>query len=133
MIISKHFESFTVATRERSRECGAWLIMHVKIFRLHAQWYFSMSLNSRRFLQFHPTVMLVDYANSCFIIIRQNFLPVSVVAESVNILVLSRRQTFFQQLQTSRMRSKRSPNVIWIGEYIVVQTGIYIRDMFSRK
>jgi hypothetical protein len=35
-----------------------------------------------RFLQFHPTVMLAAYVNSCFIIIRQNFFP-----ESVKILV----------------------------------------------
>jgi len=57
------------------------LIMHVPISELHAQWHwclhFRMSLNSQRFLQFHPTVMLMAYDNSCFIIIRQNSLPVS--------------------------------------------------------
>jgi len=31
----------------------------------------------KHFLQFHPTVILVAYVNSCFIIIRQNFFPVS--------------------------------------------------------
>jgi hypothetical protein len=36
-----------------------------------------MSLNSQRFLQFHPTAMLVTYGTSCFIIIRQNFFPIS--------------------------------------------------------
>jgi hypothetical protein len=40
------------------------LIMHVPISTLHAQWHwclhFSMSLNSRRFLQFHPTTMLIS-------------------------------------------------------------------------
>ena len=29
-------------------------------------------MNPERFLQFHPTVMLVAYFNSCFIMIRQN-------------------------------------------------------------
>ena len=48
---------------------------HNSISELHAQC--RMSLNSQRFLQFHPTVMLVVYVNSCFIIIRQNFFPVS--------------------------------------------------------
>jgi hypothetical protein len=35
-----------------------------------------MSLNSQRFLQFHPTVILVAYVNSCFIIIhrKENFI-----------------------------------------------------------
>jgi hypothetical protein len=56
---------------------AALLIMHVPISELHAQWHYSMSLHSQRFLQFHPTVMLVTYGNSCFIIIRQNFFPVS--------------------------------------------------------
>jgi hypothetical protein len=36
-----------------------------------------MSLSSQRFLQFHPTAMLVTSDSSCFIIIRQNFFPVS--------------------------------------------------------
>jgi hypothetical protein len=36
-----------------------------------------MRLNSQRFLQFYPTTMLVTYGSSCFIIIRQNFFPVS--------------------------------------------------------
>jgi hypothetical protein len=35
------------------------------------------TLNSQRFLQFHPTAMLVTYGSSCFIIIRQKFFPVS--------------------------------------------------------
>ena len=57
------------------------IIMHVPISELHAQCsdaYTScgISLNSQRFLQFHPTVMLVVYVNSCFIIIRQNFFSV---------------------------------------------------------
>ena len=51
----------------------ASLIMHVPISEVHARWHFSMCLNSQRFLQFHPTAMLVAYANSCYIIIRQNF------------------------------------------------------------
>ena len=51
--------------------------MHVPISELHAQWHNSMSLNSQRFLHFHPTAMLVTYGSSCFIIIRQNFFPVS--------------------------------------------------------
>jgi hypothetical protein len=55
----------------------ASLIMHVPISELHAQWHFSMSLNSQRYLQFHSTVMLVAYDNSCLIIIRQNFFPES--------------------------------------------------------
>ena len=59
----------------------ASLNMHVPISELHAQchWclHFSMSLNSKRFLQFHPPVMLVAYVNSCFIRIHQNFFPVS--------------------------------------------------------
>ena len=56
---------------------AASLIMHVPISELHAQWHwclhFNMKLNSQRFLQFHPTVMLVvAYVNYCFIIIHQN-------------------------------------------------------------
>jgi hypothetical protein len=58
------------------------LIMHIPISQLHAQWprclHFNMSLNSQRFLQFHPTVILVAYVNSCFIIIRQSAFPVSI-------------------------------------------------------
>jgi hypothetical protein len=50
---------------------AASLIMHVPISDLHAQWHYSMSLNSQRFL------LLLTYGNSCFIIIRQNFFPVS--------------------------------------------------------
>ena len=50
----------------------ASLIMHVSISELHAQWHWSL-----RFLQFHPTVLLVVFVNSCCIIIRQNFFPVS--------------------------------------------------------
>ena len=50
------------------------LIMHFPISEPHSQWYrclhFSMILNSQRFLQFHPKVMLVAYVNPCFIIIR---------------------------------------------------------------
>ena len=34
-------------------------------------------MNSQRFRQYHSTVMLVNYGNSSFIIIRQNFFPVS--------------------------------------------------------
>jgi hypothetical protein len=55
----------------------ASLIIHIPISEINAQWHFSMSLNSQRFLQFHPTVILVAYVNSCFIIIRQSFLFVS--------------------------------------------------------
>ena len=54
---------------------SASLIMHVPISELHAPWH--LSLNSHRYLQFHLTVMLVVYVNTCFIIIRQNFLHVS--------------------------------------------------------
>jgi hypothetical protein len=38
---------------------AASLIMHVPISDLHAQWHYSMRLNSQRFLQLHPTAMLV--------------------------------------------------------------------------
>ena len=67
----------------------ASLIMHVPVSELHAQCtaliiHFSMSLNSRCFLQFHPTVMLVAYVNSCFIIIRQNFFPVSSFSSGIS-------------------------------------------------
>jgi hypothetical protein len=52
------------------------LIMYVPISVLHAQWHwclhFSMSLNSQRFRQLHPTSMLVAYVYS--IIIRQKLL-----------------------------------------------------------
>ena len=50
---------------------AASLIIHVPISELHAQWHYSMSLSSQRFL------LLLTYGNSCFIIIRQNFFPVS--------------------------------------------------------
>jgi hypothetical protein len=67
----------------------ASLIMHVPVSELHAQctaliMHVSMSLNSRCFLQFHPTVMLVAYVNSCFIIIRQNFFPVSSFSSGIS-------------------------------------------------
>ena len=56
-------------------------VCNVPISELHAQWHwclhFSMSLNFQRFLQFHPTIILVAYFNSCFIIVRQTFFPVS--------------------------------------------------------
>jgi hypothetical protein len=49
--------------------------MHAPISEVHAQWHwclqFRMRSNCQRFHQFHPTVMLVAYVNSCFIIIRQ--------------------------------------------------------------
>ena len=75
----------------------ASLIIHIPISELHAQWHwclhFNMSLNSERFPQFHPTVMLVPmvaYVNFSFILIRQNFFPVFFLAEPVNILVQPR-------------------------------------------
>ena len=40
---------------------------------------------------------------------------------------------FFPLQQTSRMRSKISHKDIWIGAYIVVLTGIHVRDVFSWK
>jgi hypothetical protein len=46
-----------------------------------------MSTLPPRFPQSHPTVMLVAYFNSCFIIIRQNFFPFLFLADSVKILV----------------------------------------------
>ena len=73
----------------------ASLIIHVPISEINAQWHFSMSLNSQRFLQFHPTAILVAYANSCFIIIRQAFYLFLFLAESVKILVRPSRQAFF--------------------------------------
>jgi len=52
-------------------------------FQIHARWHFSMCLNSQqRFLQFHPTVMLVAYVNYCFIIIRQNFFLITPLVSS---------------------------------------------------
>ena len=70
----------------------ASLIMHVPVSELHLymrnalHWFlhFSMSLNSRCFLQFHPSVMLMAYVNSCFIIIRQNFFPVSSFSSGIS-------------------------------------------------
>ena len=50
--------------------------MHVPISEVHVQWHFSMSLNSQCILQFYPTVMLMAYVNSCFIIICQKVFPV---------------------------------------------------------
>jgi hypothetical protein len=97
------------------------LIMHVPISELDAQWHFSMSLNSPRFLQFLPTVMLVAYDNSCLIIIRQNFFPDSL---SSRISWNYRTTTFadiFPQQQTSRIRSKRPSKVIWIWAYILLK------------
>jgi len=60
----------------------ASLTMHVPISEVHARWHFSMCLNSQRFLQFHPKVMLVAYVNSCFIIIRQNFFLITPLVSS---------------------------------------------------
>ena len=47
-------------------------------FQATSEWHLIMSLSCQWFLQFHPKVLLVAYVNSCFIIIRQNFFPVSV-------------------------------------------------------
>ena len=96
----------------------------------------SISLNSQRFLQFHPTVMLVAYVNSCFNIICQNVFPVSFLAESVNILVRPRADfpsnNICTQHQTSITSSKRSYKVIWIWVYIVIQTEIYVPDVLVK-
>ena len=97
----------------------ASLIIHVPISELHAQWHFSMSLNSQRFLQFHPTscwwpmiiIFLLWFAKTSF--------PILFLAESVKIVGRPRRQIFFPQQQASCMRSKRPPKVIWIGVYIL--------------
>ena len=75
-----------------------------------------MSLNSQRFLQFHPTVMSVAYFISCFIIIRKNVFPVTFLAESVQILVrprarFSRGTYLLPKQQTASMRSTGSPMV----------------------
>ena len=71
-----------------------------------------MSWNSQRFLQFHPTIMLVSYVNFYFIIIRQNvFLGFFFLSECVKILV--------------RPRAGFPPENIF-----VVQTGMYIREGF---
>jgi len=121
----------------------ASLIMHVAISELHAQWHlwlhFSMSLNSQRFLQLHPTVMLVAYVNSCFIIIRQNFFVFLFLAESDKILIRPcacfPSADIFSPATTDIVHaySKRSPKVIWRGAYIVIQTRIYVQDVFSWK
>ena len=68
----------------------ASLIMHVSISELHVKWYYIMSLNSSCFLQFHPTVMLVAYVNSCFIIFAKASFWFLLLAESVKILVWPR-------------------------------------------
>ena len=52
------------------------LIMHVAIYELRTQWHWCLHF-SMSFLQFHPTVMLVAYVNSYFIIILQIFFPIS--------------------------------------------------------
>jgi hypothetical protein len=105
----------------------ASLIMHAPISGLHAQWHrclhCRMNLHSKRLLQFYPTVMMVAYFNSCLFFL----------AESVKILIRPRAgfplADIFPQ-QTSRMHNKRSPKVIWIDEYIVIHTWIYVRDVF---
>ena len=98
------------------------LIMHVLISEVHAQWHwclhFSMSLNSQRFLQFHPTVMSVAYFISCFITIRKHVFPVPFLAEWVQILVQPRARLSFgtyvlPKQQTASMRSTGSPMGIW--------------------
>jgi hypothetical protein len=89
---------------------------------LHTQWHwclhFRMSLNSQRYLQFHPTVILMAYVNSCFIIICQNLFPVSFYSSgSIKLLVRPHAgivRLFPLKHQTSCMHSKRSPKVIWI-------------------
>ena len=84
---------------------AASLIMHVPISELHAQWHYSMSLSSQRFL------LLLTYGNSCFIIIRQNFFTVSFSSRIMQ-LKLSYDgvdRHFFQQQQALRMHSKMSP------------------------
>ena len=62
----------------------ASLIMHVPISGLLAQWHrclhCRMNLHSKRFLQFHPKVMMVVYFNSCLFFL----------AESVKILIRPR-------------------------------------------
>ena len=73
----------------------ASLIIHVPISELHAQWHLSISLNSQRFLQFHPTVMLVAYINSCFILMRKTSFLFIFLAESFKIIVRPRLQKLF--------------------------------------
>ena len=79
--------------------------MHVPISGLHGQCYFSISLNSQRFLQFHPAVILVIYVNSCFIIIRENYFPVS----------FSSRISYDSRTTTSTVVYGDSSNQIWGG------------------
>jgi hypothetical protein len=91
--------------------CSSIINYACPISELHAQWHYSMSLNSQRFLQFHPTAMLVTYDSFCFIIIRQNFFLVSFSSRIMQ-LKLSHdgvERHFFQQQQALRMHSKMSP------------------------
>ena len=56
----------------------AALIMHVPISKLHAQWLILQhEFELSTFPSIPPNDLWVAYVNSCFIIIRQDFYPVS--------------------------------------------------------
>jgi len=72
IIPSKHSKELRLARFDKKTTCifvvflcaaclPTSLIMLVPFSELCVQWNFSMSLKSQRFLQFHPTVMLVAY------------------------------------------------------------------------
>jgi hypothetical protein len=94
------------------------LIMHVPISVLHVQWHwclrFNRSLNSQRFLQFHPTIMLVTYVDSCFIIILRNFFLVS----------LSSRISY--NSRTTACRFSIDKHIIFTSHAMKSQVNIYL-------
>ena len=92
------------------------LIMHVPISELHAQ----MALMNSSF-------------NS---IQRSCWWPMLILVQLRFAKISYKRCRFFigrPPQQTSYMRSKRSPDVKGKWAYIVEQTGIYVRDVFSWK
>ena len=95
------------------------LIIHVIISKEHAQWQWHFSISIQQSCWW-PMLILV------LLLFAKTSLLFLFLAESVKILVGPRRQE-----QT--LCSKRSAKVIWIAASIVVQTGIYIRDVFSWK
>jgi hypothetical protein len=119
----------------------ASLIMHVPVSELNAQCHsclhFSIRLNSQRFIQFHPTVMLVAYVNSWFIILPQTSFLFLFLAESAKILVRPRTcfpsaEIFFFYSAVWLEQQSADWHVAPLGHIILIRRSLYIAMILIR-
>ena len=101
-------------------------------FRCFCVWTLNASFNSIQRSCWWPMLILVlsklSKTSFLFLYLTESVKISRTTACRFSIVIL-----FFPLQQTSRMRSKISHKDIWIGAYIVVQTGIHVRDVFSWK